>query len=196
MPGRAMPVRRFKLSQRPAFLLLPLALSACAGSAREGGASHPNRHPNPAYIDETMTPAFAAALDATTVGSGLEVGRVLARSGSSPAGSDDVVGRIADGLLLPGGQVLLVDDALEKLHVYQATGEKGSTIGRPGRGPGEFEQPRAAALAAGTTLLVAEGVRMQMFRRTGRSFEHQGALNLDVPAQDLCLIGDTLVTTG
>lgn len=195
-PLESSAVRHAGLSpRRPCVLLLALLL-ACTGTGREGGASSAGSHPDPAYIDQTIPPSFEIALDAAPSTSGLEVGPVVAHSGVAPGGSDDAVGRIGDGLFLPGGRVLLVDDALEMLHVYEAGGERGVSIGRPGRGPGEFEQPRAAALMAQGSLVVAEGVRLQLLQPARRGFEYQGALSLDVPAQDFCLLGDTIVTTG
>ncbi|MBK9065885.1 MAG: hypothetical protein IPL76_03225 [Gemmatimonadetes bacterium] len=65
-----------------------------------------------------------------------------------------------------------------------------------GAGTGEFEQPRAAALMAQGGLVVAEESGCSSCNLPGEASSIRGALSLDVPAQDFCLLGDTIVTTG
>ena len=92
--------------------------------------------------------------------------------------------------------MLIVDDALERLALFGPGGAWLEPIGRPGRGPGEFEQPRAVTRLPDGAILVAEGVRLQRFNRSGAGYEFAQALPLDVPAQDICAFGDTVVSNG
>ncbi|WP_420127740.1 6-bladed beta-propeller [Longimicrobium sp.] len=93
-------------------------------------------------------PITFAARDAPT----LELTQVV-RLGSMD-GEHDAFGRVMDAALDRAGRILVADDQSHHVRVFGRDGRYVGTIGRRGRGPGEFESPWRVATDASDSIFV------------------------------------------
>lgn len=89
---------------------------------------------------------------------------VIGRRG---AGEDHQFAFIADVEVDAQGNSYVLDDRLNALRVFSPTGAFRYQLGRSGRGPGEYVEPRAFALSARGDVLVGDLTRrLHVYRRT------------------------------
>lgn len=158
--------------------------------------SDPHVHPNPAYVDQSLKPAWSVGMGDPPVILGFSLGRTLAPRGDVEGVGDDSIGRIADGLILPAGEILLVNDALQVLWRYGPDGAQRQLIGRPGQGPGEFRGPRSATMVRGALAVLDAGIGLQFSVPAGDGFTFSRGVRLTLEADDLCVLDSALVVQG
>jgi hypothetical protein len=165
MPDRPSAFRRPSRLALAAALLVPLA--ACFG-----GSAH-----DPSYRD----PASARAPEWTVGAPRLTLGR-------EDAGPKFQLFDVLSAVRRPDGAIVLGDGTGE-LRIYDAAGRFVRSIGRKGKGPGEFQLPRLIARIRGDSLAVWDGSqqRLTVFDsagRLGRTLEPRLAAGFapDVPA--------------
>ncbi len=126
-----------------------------------------------------FVPALLAVLTACTSGEARDAGPAsdldaawtvaetpTLRIGASEA---DALGFVTSAVGLPGGGVALADAGMHRIDVFDARGRRVRTIGREGRGPGEFTHPAWIGLR-GDTLRVWDMVqaRLTLFDTAGQ----------------------------
>lgn len=119
-------------------------LLACAGAVPAAGQSVPSR------------PITLAGRDAPA----LELTQVV-RLGSMD-GEHDAFGRVMDATLDRAGRILVADDQSHNVVVFGRDGRYVGTLGRRGRGPGEFESPWRVATDASDSIFVWDVAQAQI----------------------------------
>ncbi len=94
-------------------------------------------------------------------------------------GEHDAFGRIMSVDMLSSGALVVADDMNHRVSVFDSTGEYVGDLGRPGRGPGEFQSPWRIAVDASDTIFIwdAAAARVSVY---GPDLEH--ARDFRVPA--------------
>lgn len=94
--------------------------------------------------------------------------------------SDPLV-EVTDLTVRPDGTLLVVDGPASRIRAYSASGDRRWSLGGPGEGPGELENPRSVAVGPEGRLHVVQrgGPRLTVYRGGGpeapaRSFELPG----------------------
>lgn len=101
------------------------------------------------------------------------------RIGTAPDGSDALF-FVTAAARLAHGDILIADGGNHRIDVFNAAGKKVRTLGRQGRGPGEFSRPSWLGVR-GDTLLVWDMVQARLTR-----FDTAGTLiGTDPPVTDL-----------
>ncbi|HST62781.1 MAG TPA: hypothetical protein VLK84_29010, partial [Longimicrobium sp.] len=133
----------------------------------------------PAWTARLFVPALLAASTACTSGEARDAGpasdlpaawtvaeKPTLRIGASDA---DALGFVTSAVSLPSGGVALADAGMHRIDVFDAQGRRVRTMGREGRGPGEFTHPEWIGLR-GDTLRVWDMVqaRLTLFDTAGR----------------------------
>lgn len=123
-------------------VLVALSTACTSGEARDAGPA-------------SDLPAAWTLADSATL-----------RIGASEA---DALGFVTSAVSLPGGGVALADAGSNRIDVFDAEGRRVRTIGREGRGPGEFTHPEWIGLR-GDTLRAWDMVqaRLTLFDTAGR----------------------------
>ncbi len=93
---------------------------------------------------------------------------------------DHLVARVAQVIYLEAGDFLIVDDSEADVKFYEADGSLRLVIGRKGEGPGEFLQPRRAAVGSDGAIHVLD----QSLNRV-QVFEPSGGFHRNVPLEHL-----------
>jgi hypothetical protein len=79
-----------------------------------------------------------------------------------------LIGGLADWAIGPDGSIFLLDRQHRQIHVIDSTGRPLRTVGRPGQGPGELEQPASLYLSGDSVTVVDPGNgRLQGFTSDG-----------------------------
>lgn len=96
------------------------------------------------------------------------------------ASEADALVAVWDAVSLPGGGVAIADGGTQRVDVYDARGRRVRSLGRRGRGPGEFSSPSWIGLR-GDTLRVWDMVeaRLTLFDTAG------GLIRVEPPVTDL-----------
>lgn len=123
-----------------------------------------------------------------------EVGRLLSRIGLLDGAEPYVFGSIADVGIDSDGMIYVLDDRLSSVRVFSPSGKFRYSLGRSGRGPGEFIAPRAIALSRNGDVYVTDATRrIHAFRKTATAHAGGDSQNTQVPIDDLCLMGSLVV---
>jgi len=70
--------------------------------------------------------------------------------------------RITGARMLPGDRVAITSDAAKQIAVFDAAGSVRRTVGRSGRGPGEFSHIRAVASSDSKALVAYDEIQMRL----------------------------------
>jgi hypothetical protein len=108
------------------------------------------------------------------------------------------LGELIDAVVTATGEVVVLDGSHGMLRVYDRSGGALLTVGQPGEGPGEFEDPVAVANGPGDTILVAD--RMAMIHRFVRgpnewAFIDRISTN-EVQPEDVCSLDGRIFVYG
>lgn len=119
--------------------------------------------------------------------------RITSRLGHEEGRSEDVFGTVADVLPLPGGMAVL-DSRMQELVLLDSLGRRVRTVGRAGRGPGEFFVPAALeAFPEGPAVLDRGNARVTVYRaRDDGSLAVDREIPLRFQAWDFCRSGERL----
>lgn len=105
----------------------------------------------------------------------------------------EVVGDIATS---PDGRIYVLDVLAKHIAVFSRVGERQATLGRPGRGPGEFMLPVSMAVDPRGNLYALDAMnqRIEVFSATHP--ERQRSFALDFQARDMCFVAGRLYVLG
>ncbi len=133
--------RSHRTSPRPTFVLAALALSACTGRSGD-----PDTGVDRYSVNDTVVVHYRGASSSQQLLALTEIWRV---GGDSVPGGG-LFGRIDALTVDSAGDVWVFDGGLTELRRYSESGEFGGTVGRAGRGPGEYLATNGlATLASG-----------------------------------------------
>ena len=112
--------------------------------------------------------------------------------------TDDALGTVADVVADGHGRLFALDAQRRAVVMLAPSHHHDRTIGRPGRGPGEFVAPVSMTMDSGGRLLVLDPgtMRIEAFRIDDDGTHPAGALPLAFPAEDLVACGDGLFLLG
>lgn len=112
--------------------------------------------------------------------------------------TDDALGTVADVVADGRGRLFALDAQRRTVVLLAPDRSRGRTIGRPGRGPGEFVAPISMTLDSRGRLLVLDRgtLRIEAFRMGEDGAERVGALPLPFPAEDIVECGGRLFLLG
>ena len=132
-----------------------------------------------------------AFLVAASTGAGLlgqEV-QISSTIGELTGSDEQIFGQVKDAVFLPEGRVAVLDSRMFELRLYTTEGRHLQSLGRSGRGPGEFYVPEAVARTAdGVVVLDRGNARLTRYRQvTPDSFAVSGEIPLPFHAWDLCV---------
>ncbi len=145
-------------------------------------------------LKSLVTRAFALAfLPAAMTAVGLlgqEI-RVSSTIGELDGTDEQIFGLVEDAVFLPDDRVAVLDSRMLELRLYTTTGEHLQSLGRSGRGPGEFFVPEAVARTSeGLVVLDRGNARLTHYRQVALdSLVMAGEIPLPVHARDLCVTG-------
>lgn len=91
----------------------------------------------------------------------LESGPACGTGGECPAPGVTSFTQLSDG------RILVANGGTESIAIYDATGRKVQSVGRPGDGPGEFGQISRMCRIAGDTVAVEDGRTLKIFAPNG-----------------------------
>ena len=129
---------------------LSLPLAACValaiGACGDGSADPPaGDGPGP---DVVVSPDVGAAAIRVAADPSASIG------GGEEEGSPYLLGRVNGVGRLQDGRIVLVDVLAGEVRLFESDGSHVWTFGRPGEGPGEFQQPRYVGQASDGSILI------------------------------------------
>lgn len=158
----------------------------------------PSLHPDPRYLDSPIRPTFTIALSARAVAAPfLLAPNARAAFGGGGDEETDLLGHIQGAALLSSGEVVVLDDKMTRLRVFSATGLPEQSLGRAGRGPGEFSDPLSLAVDSRGALHVGDlRHSIQVFSHSTSGYRLERTLQVDVAVRGLCLLDSVMVIHG
>ncbi len=93
---------------------------------------------------------------------------------------DLIFGRLSSMLVASDGAVLMADQQIATIHVFDANGTYSGTIGQKGRGPGEFEGIGTLSFGQNDSLYVWDwnATRLSVFARNGMNWSFTRAFTM------------------
>jgi len=175
-----------------------VTLVVAIGTGAAAGAQEPGVHPNARYLDAPLPPAFTIAVDAAAVAAPFAFSATpRAAFGSEGDAEADLIGNIKAALLLPSGDVVVLDDRSSEVRIFDGAGRPMQRLGRAGRGPGEFFHLRALAVRSDGRLYVGDLLRrIQVFAPSAAGYRLVGAWQVAVSPVSMCFLGGQLVVQG
>lgn len=118
-------------------------------------------------------------------------GRRAVQIGVADGAPAELFAVISDIAVGSDGGVFVLDMMQQELRSFDADGRHRATVGRKGRGPGEFLQPNALTITDDGLVHVVDNpnTRIATFRPTASSLEHVGDVRLPFPVDGICAIG-------
>lgn len=140
--------------------------------------------PDPSVVRKDQEPAARLVAEWRRVGSFPETLRIGALDGSI----EETFGEITDVAVREDGAILVLDARANAVRVFAPNGDFLETVGRPGRGPGEFMSPVAFAVDdANRRLLVADITHsLTVFERVDGGYEYVTRTTLSAAPHDVC----------
>lgn len=93
------------------------------------------------------------------------------------------------------GNFYVLDDRLNQLTVHTQDGSVKYVLGRSGRGPGEYVEPRAVALSPRGHVFIGDLTRRLLAYRRGPTGEIAGtSSSTEIAIEDLCVMGTEIMT--
>lgn len=146
-----------RLIRQVSFLTASVSLDATAACDRPDPALPPTtatiRDSADIEIVENHAPAWTEG-DAWTVASQPEIVIGGYRGVGEPVDSSHLVWSVTGVASLSDGRVAVLSSRGKKLYLFEPSGEFAGSIGREGRGPGEFGYPEHLRILPGDTLVV------------------------------------------
>jgi hypothetical protein len=117
--------------------------------------------------------------------------------GALDGAEHEILGGVDAVAVSPDGRLLVLDEVNSVIRIVDAEGRYLGSVGRSGRGPGDFYHPRSMAVDPKGNLYVGDLLRrVQRFRPRGTGFELDTVMTLPVSPLGLCLIDSTIVVHG
>lgn len=133
----------------------------------------------------------------TQVGPTLKVGVARWTVGVESGPPQQEFGKLIAAALDKERTVYLLDGSNQTIRVFDSTGRFLQVVGRSGKGPGEFSQPRAMNHDGDTTLFVLDAVTgVSMFSTARDTTRFLRTINLGMTATGMCLAGRAMFVFG
>ncbi len=114
-----------------------------------------------------------------------------------PDTASDQLGHIKAVVFTRDGQLAILDDKMSRLRVFDSSGNPRQSLGREGRGPGEFFNPVSLAEGPDGRLYVGDLARtLQVFVRGTAGYRYDRTIRLEVAARRLCVFDSVIVVHG
>lgn len=121
----------------------------------------------------------------------------LATIGTEGGAPPTVFSSMTSAIFVDDTTVAIIDEAMHEVRVFTTTGRYLQTVGRDGRGPGEFRRPVAIAMTPTGQLLVSDTQRkLHVFARGPNGFAFDHAIPMTVSISSMCYMGDVLYVSG
>ncbi len=178
-------------------LIFALIFQGCSsfGDSQKGTVSHPTKINLPISGKEheyIITPEKDNPVD-SAIASNAHKFEKLAAADYQPAGLDDYLfGFILDIVIDGQNRIYILDETRQEVSVFNQRGEYLTTLGRLGKGPGEFEHARSMTLYKDEMLLVNSGYEIEIFDISKPEIEFKSTLQLEYASRSMCSIDDTL----
>lgn len=191
-------------SARRLHLVAP-AIAAILGAVSACGPDGAQRHPKRAGWEKPILPAATISLHsapplpapAGAIDAWISSLRPGLRLGALVGDTTQEFGTPADAITDARGRIFVLDADAREIRVYDASGELWRRIGGPGRGPGEFVQPRALAVDSAGELFVFDGLgRITVFSLAGDSVRVVRTIETRLDVSDACLTHDRMLILG
>ncbi|MGD2153916.1 MAG: 6-bladed beta-propeller [Gemmatimonadales bacterium] len=140
---------------------------------------------------------LAAAAEASHAAQQLPSFSVVRGIGAYDAPEEKVFGEISDLAVGHDGTIFVLDGMSQQVRAFSREGAFLTSIGRPGKGPGEFTGARAMALdGEGALYVLDERLARISVLSPDRTLSYQRSVLIDYHATDLCFLGDRLFLVG
>jgi hypothetical protein len=172
---------------RPAVLL---AIGAAAGPAWS------QEHPQVTLLVREIAPTDTLKLVGARGAPFLvpAAGARMLTFGALEGEEHEILGGVTAVAVIPDGRLAVLDEANSVIRILDPQGRYVGSIGRAGRGPGDFFHARSMAVDAEGNLYVGDLLRrVQRFRSKGNSFELDTVLATRVSPDALCIMDSTIV---
>lgn len=110
---------------------------------------------------------------------------------------EQVFGEISDLAVRGDGTIFVLDGMSQEIRAFSGEGVYLTSIGRPGKGPGEFTGARALALDRdGSLYVLDERLARISVLSLDRTLSYQRSVMINYHATDLCFLDDRLFLVG
>jgi hypothetical protein len=117
--------------------------------------------------------------------------------GALDGAEHEILGGVDAVAATPDGRILVLDQKSSVIRIVGSDGKYLGSVGRAGRGPGDFHHARSMAVDQDGNLYVGDLLRrVQRFRPRGTGFELDTVIATAVSPQGLCVMDSTLVVHG
>jgi hypothetical protein len=169
-----------------------LALLAIGGSTPAWSQEHPQASLLVREIDPTDTLRLIGARGASLLLPA--AGARMLTFGALDGADEAILGDVTAVAATPDGRILVLDEPNSVVRIVGPDGRYLGSVGRAGRGPGDFFHARSMAVDAMGNLYVGDLLRrVQRFRPRGAGFELDTVLTTRVSPDALCILDSTLV---
>lgn len=161
-------------------------------------AQAPGTHPNPRYVDSAIAVAHTVGLSSRPGALPLRIEATpRARFGQAAESDEDLLGHIQGVALLPDGGIAVLDDRMARLRLFDPSGVPRQTVGRAGRGPGEFSDALSLTADSEGQLYVGDLTRaIQVFVAGPAGYRFARTIRIDVAPRGMCFIDTLLIVQG
>ena len=173
--------------------LLPAVLLAILGPAAPAwGQEHPQAELLVREIAPTDTLKLIGARGAPVLAPA--AGARMLTFGALDGEEHEILGGVTAVAVTPDGRLLVLDESSSVVRILGPEGQYLGSVGRAGRGPGDFFHARSMAVDARGNLYVGDLLRrVQRFRPDGTGFTLDTVLTIRVSPDALCIMDSTLV---
>jgi len=118
--------------------------------------------------------------------------QLMAEIGTDRDNEKEMFSRIDDVVTDNKQRIFILNGPKQEIQVFHRNGSFLTTVGRKGRGPGEFESAQSMAVFADSLLLVSNGFRIEKFDISGPDITFVETLRFAERYRDLCVSGNRL----
>ncbi len=123
----------------------------------------------------------------------LQTIRSVAQIGKRQGKKQEMFGQIAGIVNDEDGNIYVLDKRYNKIKVYNSSGEFLYSIGRGGRGPGEFYQPNSITMGEKGLIFVADrGNKIHIFESINEEYKYKTSFIIHYPPDDICVMDGNL----
>ncbi len=202
--GSGIPFRtRDKTNAMILGLVVAMVFAFFVAACGADGPLHGVRHPQERYVVATIDPTADLRMDEADTLLGAPAW-LTSIADSQPIGLLDgtpehVFGKIEDVVVdQQQGRLYVLDSRFHEVRVFSLRGHFVETVGRPGRGPGEFVQPTSLAIDRGSgRIFVGDGnFTIHVFNFGNGGLRFQRSFRTRTRPEDICVMHDELFVHG
>lgn len=134
--------------------------------------------------------------DASSSGAESPSGELVSNLRAPGVAAEELFGVVGDVAVSPDGRIYVLDVVAKQIGVFSPAGERQATLGRPGRGPGEFMLPVSLAVDQRSNLYALDAMNQRLDVFSGGHPERHRSFPLDFQARDMCFLAGRLYVLG